>query len=140
MLVGHIPGKAKGGECWFPYGGKEHSTSDFHYFDGSSGSAPNEGTSHSEPQRASPFPPGHQNDGGGDLWCAIANTHHGFIPGKAKDGTCWYPYGGEEHTTDEYQLASGTGAGFQVISCLLRTIHAIPHALAALAQLTHSLI
>ena len=40
---GHIPGKAKGGDCWFPYGGKEHSTRDFHYFDGSTGSAPNEG-------------------------------------------------------------------------------------------------
>ena len=25
---------------------------------------------------------GHQNDGGGHLWCVLANTPHGVIPAK----------------------------------------------------------
>ena len=25
---------------------------------------------------------GHQNDGAGHLWCVLANTPHGIIPGK----------------------------------------------------------
>merc|ERR1712012_718432 len=46
--------------------------------------------------------PGYQTDGAGYLWCAVANTEHGRIPGKAKEGICWYPYGGQEHTTDDF--------------------------------------
>ena len=39
-------------------------------------------------------PQGHQNDGTGPLWCAIANTEWGKIPGKANHDTCWFAYGG----------------------------------------------
>jgi len=28
---GDIPGKAKGNECWYPYGGREESTNYFSY-------------------------------------------------------------------------------------------------------------
>ena len=33
---------------------------------------------------------GFQNDGGGQHHAVIAETPHGRIPGKAKNGTCWY--------------------------------------------------
>lgn len=44
---------------------------------------------------------GNQHDAG-DLWVAVANTEWGTIPGKAKDGNCWYSYGGEEHITQDF--------------------------------------
>lgn len=44
------------------------------------------------------------NDDNGDSWCAVAqNTQWGTIPGKAKDGTCWYSYGGVEYTTKDFK-------------------------------------
>jgi hypothetical protein len=89
---GEIPGKAKEGECWYPYGGQEHSTQDFTLvFDQVLRNEP-----HGSAQ-------GHQNDGAGELFCAIAHTEHGLIPGKAKDGTCWFSYGGEEHATEDFK-------------------------------------
>jgi len=42
-------------------------------------------------------PHGHQTSlmgGFEDLWCAIALTEHGKIPGKAKGDFCWYGYYG----------------------------------------------
>ena len=45
---------------------------------------------------------GFQNDGGGQHHAVIADTPHGRIPGKAKNGTCWYAYGGKEHITKEF--------------------------------------
>ena len=45
---------------------------------------------------------GHQTDGAGDHWCAVAKTEYGRIPGKAKEGICWYPYGDVEHMTKDY--------------------------------------
>ena len=88
---GKIPGKAKGNDCWYPYGGKEHHTHDFQLvFDQVPSNKPN-GSAH-----------GHQNDVTGKFWCAIAKSWHGLIPGKAKDGTCWFPYAGKEHTTKDF--------------------------------------
>jgi hypothetical protein len=49
-------------------------------------------------------PHGHQTDATGDLWCAIAFTEHGKIPGKAKGDTCWYGYGGYEHHTKNFKV------------------------------------
>lgn len=88
---GQIPGKAKSGTCWFPYGGKEHTTNDFTF---SSGTLVDRraGNAH-----------GSQNDGAGALWCAVADTRWGKIPGKAQGSTCWYAYGGKEHTTKDFQ-------------------------------------
>jgi len=92
---GKIPGKAKDGTCWYPYGGEEHETSDFDYV---------------RVRRLSKHPrcdaQGDQHDGAGELWCAVAKSEHGKIPGKAKDGECWYPYGGEEHSTSNFKYAS----------------------------------
>ncbi len=45
---------------------------------------------------------GHQNDGAGKLWTAVANTQHGLVGGKAKGDTCWYSYDGREHTTKDF--------------------------------------
>jgi len=55
-------------------------------------------------KKAKVKPHGFQNDGAGDLWCAIANTEHGKCPGKAKDGTCWFSYGGKEYHTKDFKL------------------------------------
>mmetsp|Transcript_46769 Transcript_46769/g.109487 ORF Transcript_46769/g.109487 Transcript_46769/m.109487 type:complete len:179 (-) Transcript_46769:107-643(-) len=90
---GRIPGKAKGGTCWYPHGGKEHTTRDFQVMRGQ-----NVGVRGN--------PQGHQTDGQGELWCAIARTPWGNIPGKAKNGTCWYSYGGKEHLTSDFFYVS----------------------------------
>ncbi len=39
----------------------------------------------------------------GDYYCAVANTEWGKIPGKAKDGTCWFCQGEEAKTTTDFQ-------------------------------------
>ena len=74
---GRIPGKAMGGTCWYAHGGKEHTTENFQVIRGQDIGARGNAQ-------------GHQTDGHGDLWCAIARTHWGNIPGKAKNGTCSY--------------------------------------------------
>jgi hypothetical protein len=48
-------------------------------------------------------PQGFQHDCG-ELWCAVARTPWGNIPGKANGDTCWYEYGGEEHETNEFGI------------------------------------
>ena len=89
---GRIPGKAQGDTCWYPYGGEEHSTDNFRVI-----------KSHKKRAECTGKPQGHQNDGAGDLWCAVAFTEHGKIPGKAKDDSCWYSYGGEERQAEEFK-------------------------------------
>ena len=90
---GKIPGKASKGLCYFPYGGKEHSTEDFVKIRRTKFSKTNVGTTSQ----------GNQTDGHGNLWCAVANTPHGKIPGKASKGTCWYSYNGGEHLTQDFE-------------------------------------
>merc|ERR1719312_327727 len=53
---------------------------------------------------------GHQYDSG-DYYCVLAHTDEGVIPGKAKPGNpeCWYPYGGEERCTDNFEWVSSNG-------------------------------
>jgi len=93
---GRIPGKAKDGVCWFSYGGKEHETRNFQLVYDRVLSQQPIGPSH-----------GFQNDGAGPLWCAVANTPHGNIPGKANSAnTCWYAYGGSEHETRDFSYVS----------------------------------
>eukprot|EP00929_Paragymnodinium_shiwhaense_P050689 TRINITY_DN25530_c0_g1_i1.p1 TRINITY_DN25530_c0_g1~~TRINITY_DN25530_c0_g1_i1.p1 ORF type:complete len:225 (-),score=10.92 TRINITY_DN25530_c0_g1_i1:124-798(-) len=87
---GRIPGKTKNGVCWYSYGGKEYTTANFDVV----------GVSNLTKNRpATTTGHGFQGDGAGELWCAVAETQHGKIPGKAKGGTCWYPYGGKEYST-----------------------------------------
>lgn len=88
---GAIPGKSDGENCWYSYGGEEKDTTDFTLVKDGGLSKDQTGAAH-----------GMQLDGCGKLWCAVANTEWGRIPGKAKDGQCWYPYGGEEHETDDF--------------------------------------
>jgi len=94
---GDIPGKAKGDTCWYPYGDKETSTKNFSWvvavgWRTEKGSSPPAGA----------LKVGHQNDGTGDLYAAVAHTEHGDIPGKAKGDTCWYPYGDKETHTKNF--------------------------------------
>ena len=45
---------------------------------------------------------GQQHDSG-VYYMAVANAgSDGTIPGKARDNTCWYPYGGDEHATESF--------------------------------------
>jgi len=98
---GRIPGKTDGQTCWYSYGGGEHETSDFELFQGQLFSKTSTGI---EPQ-------GHQTDGAGDVWCAVAHTAFGKIPGKAQAGTCWYPYNGKEDTTDSFEFVGLQSVG-----------------------------
>jgi hypothetical protein len=94
---GNIPCKAAGNKAWYPYGGKEHETSDFSWV---------VAAGHQMVRNAGGPPPraiacGHQPNFG-PLFGAIAHTPHGNIPGKAAGNECWYPYGGAEHTTHDF--------------------------------------
>ena len=55
---------------------------------------------------------GRQIDGHGDLWCAVAETTHGKIPGKAKGDTCWYPHQGQEVLTKDFSFVVEAEKGF----------------------------
>jgi hypothetical protein len=97
---GDIPAKAKDGQCWYPYGGKEVNTNNFSWVIAPRGT-------HLEQNQG--YPPssaiaaGFQNDGAGQVYCAIANAPQGRIPGKALGGNCWYAYAGQEHQTSNFQ-------------------------------------
>jgi len=97
---GDIPGKAKDGTCWYPYGGKEHTTTTFSWLVLPGGSHLDQAHGNFIPQKA--IPGGQQTEGGGTHYFAVAVTPHGNIPGKAKVGTCWYSYGGKEHTSSNF--------------------------------------
>ncbi len=89
---GTIPGKSSNGKCWYPYGGLEVESTDFKIVDG-----PVIFTD--DPNEVKPL--GKQTDGAGILYCAVVETEWGKIPGKAKRGTAWYSYGGEERSTSD---------------------------------------
>jgi len=44
---------------------------------------------------------GYQDDSG-EYHVAVANTEWGRIPGKARNGTCWYSYWGKEYESDDF--------------------------------------
>jgi len=98
---GDIPGKAKGGSCWYSYAGAEHDSDNFSYV-----TARTFTLVRSKLESKGPPPgalqTGFQNESG-KLWSAVA--HHpcfGDIPGKAKDNSCWFPYGGQEYCIDDF--------------------------------------
>lgn len=39
------------------------------------------------------------HDGNGPYYSIIARTQWGLVPGKANQRQAWFPYGGKEHTT-----------------------------------------
>lgn len=100
---GDIAGKAVGDTCWYCYNGEEFETDNFswvvHHHPSplqlvmSDGSGP--------PSNALKI--GHQTDGFGDLYAAIAICEDlGTIPGKAQTDTCWFPCGGVERETNKF--------------------------------------
>lgn len=97
---GQIPCKAGYGICWYGYGGTEYTTEDFHYIVHTSPHKFVANDGNGAPDGA--IITGNQTDGRGDQYAAIANSEHGRIPGKACDNTCWYPYGGVEHETTDF--------------------------------------
>jgi len=99
---GTIPGKAKDGHGWYPYGGKEVETKDFDWVCYRSVL-----TNYSSCHKPSSHAHGHQTDGAGDLWCAIAHTDKGNVPGKAKGNECWWPWGGKENKTHDFSWVVG---------------------------------
>eukprot|EP01126_Amoeba_proteus_P054531 TRINITY_DN6715_c0_g1_i3.p1 TRINITY_DN6715_c0_g1~~TRINITY_DN6715_c0_g1_i3.p1 ORF type:complete len:808 (-),score=160.56 TRINITY_DN6715_c0_g1_i3:68-2419(-) len=96
---GDIPAKAKGADCWYPYGGGEHTCSSFSWVNVPGHAfVKNTGTG----VRPSNAIYGKQKDGH-NVCVAIAHTEGwGDVPGKADDNTCWYPYDGSEHTTSNF--------------------------------------
>jgi len=98
---GGIPGKARGGKCWYTYWGKEHESNDFRYIThpNTMTTAPSNGCS--PPIGARPI--GYQNDGRGPQYAVIANTRWGTVPGKACENTCWYGMNGQEYETRDFK-------------------------------------
>jgi len=45
---------------------------------------------------------GYQDNDESHYYSAVANSEWGRIPGKAKDGNCWYSYWGNEHSTEDF--------------------------------------
>ena len=41
-------------------------------------------------------------DDSGVFYAAVGYGQHGSVPGKARDDTCWYPWGGKEFATDDF--------------------------------------
>ncbi|XP_074646735.1 uncharacterized protein LOC141902760 [Tubulanus polymorphus] len=97
--IGRIPGKAMKGTCWYSINGKEEETAAFWWICASSqlklyrGDFPR-----------GPLASGYQHDGSGLYYSVVADTSYGTIPGKicASSRLCSYPYGGKEHTTDNF--------------------------------------
>jgi len=101
---GIVPGKARpGGEsCWYPYGGEEKSCDDFLWISSHSHGVllrPNHFLEEGEvPDGALKL--GRQEDD--SYYVVVAHTDDGDIPGKAKEGICWYPFGGEERNAERF--------------------------------------
>jgi len=100
---GLIPGKARhrGDMCWYPYGGQEHECDDFEWISSNGQGVmirPTRGEGEDPPEGALRI--GVQDDD--EYYVVIAHTEDGDIPGKSKDGICWYPFGGEERNADEF--------------------------------------
>lgn len=101
--LGRIPGKMKGfKQAWYTYGGQEYSVENPNEIEEVRGTLlPPPGVVATTSLRPT-FAPG--QDPQGRLWCAIADTQWGQIPGKVdENGTCYYPYGGQEHVAHSFR-------------------------------------
>jgi hypothetical protein len=87
---GPMPGKSKDGTIWYVEGGNSTVAS----FSGTFNVLEGPVIFTSDPNEITKL---------GDFYCAVANTEWGKIPGKAKDGTCWFYYGGEAKSTTDFQ-------------------------------------
>ena len=101
---GLVPGKAQvdGEKCWYSWGGEEKECEEF-YWIRSHGHTVLARPNYSLDDGEVPFGAlnlGQQEDG--EYFVAIAHTDDGDVPGKARDGTCWYPFGGEEKNADVF--------------------------------------
>lgn len=107
---GDIPGKAIPGSCcWYPYGGREYRTDEWSWIVGAARRVPS-ALCRRDLATGNPTHPalGHQLDGAGHEWVAIAHTQWGDIPGKAAGDTCWFPYKGREHITSNFDYVVPT--------------------------------
>ena len=97
---GSIPGQATANHtCFFGYGGKEHSTKDFSWvcsYHHQLKSNP------SATERQHCLCVGNVRDAAGQLWVVVAHTKRGDIPGKGRDGECWFTIDGKEERTQEF--------------------------------------
>lgn len=109
---GVIPGKGKPGNdsCWFPYGGEEHSCDDFEWISSNGQGVmlrPSRGEGEDIPDGALAL--GFQEDDGENYYVVVAHTEEGDIPGKGKDGKCWYSFGGEERRAEDFSYVISRG-------------------------------
>ena len=49
-----------------------------------------------------------EKEGGGRSEPGLAITEWGIIPGKCKEGKCWFTYDGKEHSTESFDRILGT--------------------------------
>jgi hypothetical protein len=124
---GRIPGKSDGFKCWFGYNGQEHEASKFEIYTRQGVGKTCEGID----------PCGNQKAGSTStktststtivngvkttitttittdctevfLWCAVANTSEGKIPGKADASQCWYTLDGRELAATDFEFVGAT--------------------------------
>jgi len=91
---GNIAGKARGADCWYAYGGSEHTCKSFSYVIVNN---PHLVKQNNPPHNAVPC--GNQSDAG-TIYAIVAHSQWGDIPGKAvQNGNAWFSHGGKEHST-----------------------------------------
>ena len=42
-----------------------------------------------------------------EYYVVVAHTEQGDIPGKSKEGICWYPFAGEERNAEKFSYVIG---------------------------------
>ena len=42
-----------------------------------------------------------------EYYVVVAHTEEGDVPGKSKNGKCWYSFGGEEKNADHFSYVVG---------------------------------
>ena len=99
----HIPGKAKGNTCKYPYHGEEVTTENFAYVKIAGAMMTQMSDGSGPPQNA--LMDGHERQRTGEVvpyYAAIAITQWGMVPGKANSATCQYSYEGREHIAGNF--------------------------------------
>ncbi|XP_074644843.1 uncharacterized protein LOC141914432 [Tubulanus polymorphus] len=107
---GRVPGKAAKMDgvyyCWYGVEGKEHCTTNFWWVCATAEMELKKADDKHTPKK--PLATGFMLDGTGVYFSVVANTPYGTIPGKisANSDKCTYPYGGEDHETDDFSYVT----------------------------------
>ena len=80
-----------------------------------------------------------QEDDGEAYYVTVAHTEEGDVPGKGKDGKCWYSFGGEERRAEEFSYVICRFPSNQVFVGSLATKNHLSVIYSAVAKFDESL-